>query len=283
MIQTHQREGGREPGVSSTGASTHHPQLTTPSNLNPQFFTTSPRAVGAAVCDGEPAACRAPRPLSRPTTLGTGRPPLSIPPLRRDRDTLLNPQSLTTSPPCRRGGRVRRRTRRMSRPTTLGTGRPPQSISPLRFPMARKARSVKWLPDAAVCRSRRLGGFSRGGRGKPRPYGLEGTVVNMVLRRKACRSRRRGATARRKPPPLRPGGHRRERGATREGLPVSTTWRDGRGGRGAPSVVGRNRGETTGLGLTKQTNRQCGATAAAPADGRRGCGHRRRAHRPEEP
>src|SRR5438552_1778730 len=38
------------------------------------------RAVEAAVCGGGPAACRVPRPLARPTTLGA-RPPAS----RRDR------------------------------------------------------------------------------------------------------------------------------------------------------------------------------------------------------
>src|SRR5450830_1852823 len=42
--------------------------------------------------------------------------------------------------------------------------------------MPRRARSVKWIPDAGVCRSRRLGGFIRGGRGKPRPYGAGGTT-----------------------------------------------------------------------------------------------------------
>src|SRR6266542_4262172 len=36
--------------------------------------SSCPRAVGAAACGGEPAACRVPRPLSRPTTLGPGPP-----------------------------------------------------------------------------------------------------------------------------------------------------------------------------------------------------------------
>src|ERR1700693_4260701 len=46
---------------------------------------------GAAVSAGEPGACRALR------ALGAGRPPPSISPPRRDRDTLLEPQFPTTS------------------------------------------------------------------------------------------------------------------------------------------------------------------------------------------
>jgi hypothetical protein len=133
------------------------------SPLKPQFLTTPHRTVGAAVCGGEPAACRIPRPH-----------------VAADDARYWPPASVDVAVAFSYGakgsiGEVDSRRRRVSVSTTR------------RIPQRRAGQAPPLRP----------GEHHR----------------DMVLRRRICRSRRRGAT--------------------------------GRGGRGAPSVVGRSRGRGT--------------------------------------
>jgi len=137
----------------------------------PRRSTTCHRVVGAGVCGGEPAACRVPRPLLRPTTLG------SPPPAPHDYAVTARPTRPLISPP-----------RNTTCPRVVGAGLAPARPSssrrggetdatphpPPRNTMCPHAMGTKTSRARCRCgrgsRSRRAASSTGAGGRKARPY-----------------------------------------------------------------------------------------------------------------